>query len=136
MKRRPSDETLRILTLLKLDATRLFQRIKRREAEYMQVFSAKRTREHFPHIFKNRYEGIKIEDLKLCSEEVIMGLDSFYTHVDDLRWYLSHTEEMPGTVNEKVSKSIRDLEKAYDMLSLYIDAEINLQKEEDSPLAG
>ena len=108
MRRRQNDEVLRVLTLLKIDADRLFERIKKREVEYMQVFSAKRTREHFKDIFKNKYETISFSDLKLCSEEVMMGLDNFYTLVDEMRWYLAHTEEMPGTVTEKVNKLINE----------------------------
>ncbi|MDC1174735.1 hypothetical protein OAT67_05050 [Bacteriovoracaceae bacterium] len=135
MRRRQNDEVLRVLTLLKIDADRLFERIKKREVEYMQVFSAKRTREHFKDIFKNKYETISFSDLKLCSEEVMMGLDNFYTLVDEMRWYLAHTEEMPGTVTERVNKLINEMEKCHDTLSLYIGAEIDLQNNEDSPLA-
>lgn len=127
MRSQESEETQRILTLLKLDAKRLFERIRDREPEYMFVFSNKRTREHFRDIFKNRYESVGIPDLKKCSQEVIIGLDNFYTMVDEMRWYLNHTEEMPSTVETKVKGYIRHLNPLYETLNLYINAELGLR---------
>lgn len=121
---RPNEEVQRLLTLLRIDAQRVFERVKYREPEYMQTFSMKRTREHFKDIFKNRYEDVKIIELKLCSEEVIVGLDQFFTKMDDMRWYLNHTEDMPGTVEVNVSQYITELESAHEMLQLYINAEL------------
>jgi hypothetical protein len=119
-------EAQQLLILLKLDALRLFERIKYRAPEYLNIFSNRRTREHFPEIFKNRYDGIALSDLKKCSEDVIIGLDQFYTQVDELRWYLGQTQDMPGTVSDKVYAFISDLEHGHDTLALYIDAELGI----------
>jgi len=116
--------------LLKLDALRLFERIKYRAPEYMYDFSLKRTRDHFPEVFKNRYDNVTIEELKLCGQEVIAGLDQFYTKVDEMRWYLNHTQDMPNRVEDKLHHHIRELEKYFETLNLYIDAEMGLLKEE------
>ncbi len=124
--RRPSEEALRVLTLLRLDAQRLFERIKYRQPEYMQVFSAKRTREHFSQVFRNRYAEAGLSDLKCCSSEVIIGLDNFYNKADELRWYLGTTEEMPATVEETVRHFITELEQLYETLQLYISAEFDI----------
>ena len=128
--KRPGEAALRILTLLRLDAQRLFERIKYREPEYMMVFSQRRTREHFPEIFKNRYDQAGMAELQHCGEEVIVGLDQFYNKVDELRWYLNHTQDMPGAVADHVSHSIAELEQLHEMLQLYINAELGLAKEE------
>jgi len=130
MKVKISEETQRMLMLLKLDALRLFERIKYRAPEYMYDFSLKRTRDHFPEIFKNRYDNVTIEELMLCGQEVIAGLDLFYTKVDEMRWYLNHTQDMPNRVEDKLHHHIRELEKHFETLNLYIDAEMGLLKEE------
>jgi len=130
MKIKISEETQRMLMLLKLDALRLFERIKYRAPEYMYDFSLKRTRDHFPEVFKNRYDNVTIEELKLCGQEVIAGLDQFYTKVDEMRWYLNHTQDMPNRVEDKLHHHIRELEKHFETLNLYIDAEMGLLKEE------
>lgn len=121
-----------MLMLLKLDALRLFERIKLRAPEYMYEFSLKRTRDHFPDIFRNRYEQVNIRELGLCSQEVIAGLDQFYTKVDEMRWYLNHTQDMPNRVEDKLHHHIKELEKIFQTLNLYIDAEMGLLKEKES----
>lgn len=130
MKIKISEESQRLLMLLKLDALRLFERIKYRAPEYMYEFSLKRTRDHFPEIFKNRYDDVSIKDLMLCGQEVLAGLDLFYSKVDEMRWYLNHTQDMPNRVEDKLHHHIRELEKHFETLNLYIDAEMGLLKEE------
>jgi len=131
--KRASDEELRILVILRLDAGRVFERIKYRKPEYMHHFSSRRTREHFPHIFKNRYDDFSIQNLLNCSEEVLVGLDQFYHQVDEMRWYLMVTEDMPGKVEEVVNQSISQIEEAYELLQLYISAELGLKESKESP---
>ena len=130
MKVKISEETQRMLMLLKLDAKRLFERIKYRSPEYMYEFSLKRSRDHFPAVFNNRYESSTIRDLMLCGQEVIVGLDQFYSLVDEMRWYLNHTQDMPNRMEDKVHSYVRELEKLFDTLNLYIDVEMGLLKEQ------
>lgn len=130
MKIKISEETQRMLMLLKLDAKRLFERIKYRSPEYMYEFSLKRSRDHFPAVFNNRYESSTIRDLMLCGQEVIVGLDQFYSLVDEMRWYLNHTQDMPNRMEDKVHSYARELEKLFETLNLYIDVEMGLLKEQ------
>lgn len=130
MKVKISEDTQRMLMLLKLDAKRLYERIKYRSPEYMYEFSLKRTRDHFPAVFTNRYETTTIKDLLVCGEEVIVGLDQFYSKVDEMRWYLNHTQDMPNRVEDKVHSYVRELEKLQETLNLYIDVEMGLAKEQ------
>ena len=132
MKVKISEEAQRLLMLLKLDARRLFERIKYRSPEYMYEFSLKRSRDHFPAVFNNRYETATIRDLMLCGQEVIVGLDQFYTKVDEMRWYLNHTQDMPNRMEDKVHAYVRELEKYFETLNLYIDVEMGLLKEHET----
>lgn len=127
MKVQLSEEAQRILVILKLDAKRVFERIKYRETEYLNVFSMKRTRAHFPEIFKNRYDAVTARELMQCSEEVIVGLDQFYSKIDEIKWYLNVTEDMPSKVSDKMRHHIKELENYFQMLTLYIDAELGLE---------
>ncbi len=126
MKKHDS-ETHQLLVLLKLDAQRLYERIKLRAPEYLSVFSGRRIREHFAEVFKNRYDSASIEVLQKCSPEVIVSLDQFYTQVDNLRWYLDHTQDMPMMVSDKVYQTIRELRDHFETLNLYIDAELGVR---------
>jgi hypothetical protein len=126
MKIKTSENSERLLMLLKLDAKRLLERVKYRAPEYVAEFSLKRTRDHFPEIFKNRYDETQIRELMLCGPEVIVGLDKFYSKIDEMRWYVNHTQDMPSKVEDKMYSHIRELEKFFDMLNLYIDVEMGI----------
>ncbi len=112
------------MLLFKMDATNLFERISSRQHEYIEIFSLKRSRSVFKDIFDNRYSKASIYDLSHCPAEVLEALDQFYTKVDDLYWYLKHTQDMPNTIEDEVSRKIARLGKLYDQLALYIDAEL------------
>jgi hypothetical protein len=129
MKIKISEDSQRILMIMKLDAKRLFERVKYRAPEYMSEFSLKRTRDHFREIFKNRYDETTVRELMLCGPEVIVGLDQFYTKIDEMRWYLNHTQDMPNRVDDKIHTHIRELESFYETLNLYIDVEMGLLSE-------
>lgn len=119
----PKEVAQNILLLLKLDSQRLYDRIKDRSPEYLSIFSIKRTREHFAEIFKSRYGSIEIADLKYCGEDVIRGADAFYHYVDEIKWYLNTTEDMPGTVDDKVHKMIARMKPILRDLQDSIEAE-------------
>lgn len=130
MKSKVDPASQRILLLVKLDAQRLYDRVKYRAPDYIGTFALKRTREHFTDIFKNRYQHMKIDELNHCGEESIIALDKFYTAVDDIHWYLNHTEDMPKKVEDNINAYIRDLDELIETVNLYINAELGYQEEE------
>ena len=129
MKSHLSEESQKVLILLKLDSQHLFDRIKNRMNEYLRTFEVKRTRVHFKDIFRNRYNEIHVDDLKECSSEVIVALDKYYSRVDDMSWYLNHTEDLPNLVRDNLHVGIRDLEKSLSILNLHIDANLRIDDE-------
>lgn len=126
MKSKNDEISQRVLVLLKIDANNLFNRIKDRKTEYLEIFALRRTREHFPKIFKNRYEGTTIMDLSHCSTELITTLDQYYTLVEEMSWYLFQTEDMPNTVEDYISRKISRMGKILASLNLYLDAELGI----------
>lgn len=120
----------RILLLIKLDATSLFNRIKERKVEYLGVFAIKRTRKHFEDIFFNRYRQVEIKELFHCPEECIVAIDNFYNTIEKMQWYLNCTEDMPATVEDRINRKVKEIEVLYHTLCLYIDAELSPQQDE------
>ncbi len=114
-----------ILTLIKLDVHGLFKRIKNRKDSYMDVFSVRRTREHFPEIFFNKYRDISINLLSKISPEIIISIDEFYIKADEIKWYLMTTQDMPATVEENVDRMITLLERAFYNLDGFLDKTLN-----------
>lgn len=129
MKSKNTESTQRVLVLLRIDANNLFKRIKERKSEYLEIFALRRTREHFPMIFNNRYETTTIMDLSHCSTDLITILDQFYTHVDEIKWYLFQTEDMPNTVEDYINRKVSRMEKLLGTLNLFLDAELGIESE-------
>jgi hypothetical protein len=132
MKSNKDEITQRYLQLFKLDAQNLMRRIQQRRKEFVEVFAMRRTREHFPWVFSSRYEKATIKDLAHCSNETIIALDQFYSLIDEMKWYLFHTEDMPNTVEETIFRLTKKLQKLHDTLALYLDAELSLDVAEES----
>ncbi len=107
--------------LISIDAQRLYERIKYREEEYMKMFSLKRTRQHFEGIFYSRYDGVKIEDLQSLDEDIICAIDNFYSKIDDMKWFLNSTEDMPVMVSQTVKKYINEIDELYVELQSYLN---------------
>lgn len=132
MKSNKDEITQRYLLLFKLDAQNLLQRVKSRRKEFVEVFAMRRTRDHFPWVFSSRYERATIKDLAHCSSETIAALDQFYSLVDEMKWYLFQTEDMPSTVEETIFRLTKRLDKLHSTLALYLDAELSLDEGMDT----
>lgn len=129
MKSKNSEAAQRILVLLKIDANNLFRRIKERKSEYLEIFALRRTREHFPLIFSNRYQDTTITDLSHCSSDLITTLDQYYTLVEEMSWYLFQTEDMPNTVEDYINRKISRMGKVLNTLNLFLDAELGIEND-------
>lgn len=129
MKSLKDEITQRYLLLLKIDAQNLVDRVKDRRTEFVEVFSLRRTREHFPKIFFTRYDQATLQDLVHCSSETIVALDQFYKLAEEMSWYLYQTEDMPATVEDTIYRMSRRLEKSHATLSLYLGAELGIEEE-------
>ncbi len=129
MKSKNDEATQRVLVLLKIDANNLFTRIRDRKTEYLEIFALRRTRDHFPRIFRNRYEDTSIIDLSHCSSELITTLDQYYSLAEETNWYLFATQDMPNTVEDFIDRKIRRMEKLLATLNLYLDAELGVVSE-------
>ena len=130
MQTKEQEIAQRVLMLLKLDSKNLFHRLKDRKDEYMEVFSMKRIRSHFQEVFQTRYPGAGLKELMHCSLDTITALDQFYTEVEEMYWYVMHTEDMPVTVEDNASRYLKRIENYYFTLNLYLDAELGINQDE------
>ena len=124
MKSEQQTQKEKYLILVKIDASNLFQRIETRSKDYMDDFSLKRDRSIFREVFSSRYPKMTISELGYLPIEVIELADSFYSAVDALLWYLSHTQDMPNTIEDEILRKSSSLKKVLGNLTLYIDAEL------------
>ena len=119
------------LLLLKLDATNLFERIETRLHEFLDDFSLKRDRAIFKEVFFSRYNTLQMHELAHFSSEVIELANIFYKSINELLWYLCHTQDMPNTIEDEVIRANTVLKKQIANLVLYVDAELSGVKENE-----
>ncbi len=118
---------LTLLTIVQRDVEKLFNRIVDRKDEYLLIFSLKRTRQHFEEIFRSYYPSLTVDHLLCCSPEFVHALEDFYLKVEDLKWYLLSTEDMPQRVSDVVTSKIKFLSEKYFAFKQHIDNEIEIQ---------
>ncbi len=139
MKTSADEISQRYMVLIKIDATNLYNRIKERKNQYIETFSLKRDRSIFREIFSCRYSKGTLFDLSHLPVEIIEVSNDFYTEVNELLWYLMHTQDMPNTIEDEISHYLHLINKKYEVLLLYIDAELSgtkvadLENAEDIP---
>lgn len=95
------------------DARSLVHRISGRKDEYISIFALKRTREHFEQIFKNKFDQMTPELLSYCDQEVIGAYYQFQIEVENLKWYLVYTDDMPHSIDDHIARLINRVEKFY-----------------------
>ncbi|MCY4644160.1 MAG: hypothetical protein OXB88_06030 [Bacteriovoracales bacterium] len=116
------------MTLIRLDVQNLFDRILARKEDYLMILSLKRTREHFCDVFYSKYGQISIDNLKELDDSTIAVLDSFYQEVDQLKWYLLHTEDLPAMLSDRVDGSIKKLKDILYEITEHLNSELRDQK--------
>lgn len=130
VKKHLAPQVQSLIVLLKLDAEGLYNRLSSRKLEYLHIFSVKRTREHFVPLFRTRYWDIPARSLHELSSDCLVAVEKFYSLVEGMQWYLNTTEQMPGTVEERVEGFLKKMEDAKETLLLFLNAELGIDPSE------
>ncbi|WP_375759926.1 hypothetical protein [Corallococcus exercitus] len=113
-RRKKADETTaRVRNLLALDAAGIMRRLAARREEMFLLFSRLRSRDPLVETVASRYADGAFAQLIHLSEQEQAVVDHFYGRLDELRWYFTYTEDMPGTAHQTFSALHRRLEESY-----------------------
>jgi hypothetical protein len=116
-RRKKADEmTARVRNLLALDAAGIMRRLDARKDEMFALFSRLRSRGPLLETLESRYAHGAFEQLVHLTEQEQAVVDRFYERLDELRWYFTYTEDMPGTAQQNFGKLHKRLEEAYRVL--------------------
>jgi len=116
-RRKKADEmAARVRNLIAMDANGIMRRLDARRDEMFNLFSRLRSREPLLETIDSRYAGSAFEQLVHLSEHEQAVVDRYYTCLDELRWYFTYTEDMPGTAQVNFTKLHKRLEEAYRLL--------------------
>ena len=118
MARRKKAEEMaaRVRNLLAMDAAGIMRRLEARRDEMFTLFSRLRSREPLLGTIASRYASGAFEQLIYLPEQEQAVVDHFYERLDELRWYFTYTEDMPGTAQLIFTKLHKRLDEAYRVL--------------------
>ncbi|QDE68475.1 MULTISPECIES: hypothetical protein [Myxococcus] len=116
-RRKKADEMAsRVRNLLAMDAAGIMRRLDARRDEMFALFSRLRSREPLLGTIASRYADGAFDQLIHLPEQEQAVVDHFYGRLDELRWYFTYTEDMPGTAQVIFSKLHKRLEESYRVL--------------------
>ncbi|SEU24284.1 hypothetical protein [Stigmatella erecta] len=116
-RKKPEDEsTRRVRNLIALDAALIMRRLEARRDEMFVLFSRLRSREPMLTTLATRFTSATFHDLVHLPEKEQAVVHGFHERLDELRWYFTYTEDMPGTVQQTFIVLHRRLEEAYRQL--------------------
>ena len=76
----------------------------------LTIWSRHRAREPFLDTLFSRWRTVGLADLALLEPHSLAALEAFHSEVDDLRLFLTWTEEMPVTLRETLEARLLTLE--------------------------
>lgn len=115
-KRKTPDPSPRVRHLLAVDAANVMQRIITRQNEMVALFSRRRDRTPMMEAVRSWFLSITFGELALLEPAEQKAVSLFYELLDELRWYLQYTEDMPTQVLQKVGIYVGRLETTHRQL--------------------
>ncbi|GMU61627.1 MAG: hypothetical protein AMXMBFR34_33900 [Myxococcaceae bacterium] len=110
----------RVRHVLAMDAANVMKRLHARQDEMVRLFSRLRDRAPLMNTVHTWFTTITLAELTLLEPPEQHAVNAFYEALDDLRWYLQYTEEMPTHVREKLSRFVRRLDERHHALTAAI----------------
>ncbi|MBS1153463.1 MAG: hypothetical protein H6Q89_5161 [Myxococcaceae bacterium] len=102
--------------LLAVDAANVIERLVTRQQEMVALFSRRRDRTPMLEAVRSWFLSITFAELSLLPPAEQKAVSLFYELLDELRWYLQYTEDMPTQVLQKVALYVGRLETCHRQL--------------------
>jgi hypothetical protein len=103
--------------VLVLESKALMVRLAARQDEMVALFSRLRNREALLAPFHSLMDSMDFSHLVLLSPDEQQHVTGFRELVNEMKWYLMFTEDMPTQVQLKLTSFIKRLEVAFSALS-------------------
>ena len=120
-KSKPADDrATHVRHLLAVDAANVIGRLVSRQQEMVALFSRRRDRTPMMDAVRSWFLSITFSELSVLPPAEQKAVSLFYELLDELRWYLQYTEDMPTQVLLKIATFVGKLETSHRALSLVI----------------
>lgn len=102
----------RLRLLIAMEVARIVVQLSERLDFMVSVWSKHRSREPFLDTLFTRWRTADLGDLTLLEPAQVHALEGFYAIVEDLKLYLTWTEDMPVTLRDALAARLVDLTDA------------------------
>jgi hypothetical protein len=113
-------DTARVRHLLSLDADAVMKRLLSKQDEAVGLFSRLRTREGMIELCRSSYTTITFSEMVRLDPEEQLAVEGFHQVLNELRWYVRYTEDMPSTVRSTVTLYVTQLDELHRRLNAMI----------------
>lgn len=110
------DRATHVRHLLAVDAANVIARLVVRQHEMVALFSRRRDRTAMMEAVRSWFLSITFGELAQLEPAEQKSVSLFYELLDELRWYLQYTEDMPTQVLQKVALYVGRLETSHRQL--------------------
>jgi hypothetical protein len=90
-----------VALLIALEIRRIVRHLRIRQDMLVKSWSRFRAREPFLETMFSRWRTVAFGDLALLPASAHEALDDFYEVLDDFRYYVKYTSDMPATLEEQ-----------------------------------
>lgn len=109
---RQQERHRRLVKALATEMRRVVDDLVRRRDLLVQIWGHRRVRAPFLDTVFSRYRTLGMDDLLLLEETQLARVERFYSELDDLRFYLAYTQDMPRALTQTLDSSIARLARA------------------------
>ncbi len=113
-------DTARVRHLLSMDADSVMKRLASKQVEAVALFSRLRTREGMVELCRSGFTTITFSELVRLDPAEQQAVEAFHHVLDELRWYVRYTEDMPSTVKSTVTLYVARLDGLHRLLNAAI----------------
>lgn len=113
-------DTARVRHLLSLDADAVMRRLAAKQDEAVGLFSRLRTREGMIELCRSGFTTITFSELVRLDPAEQQAVEAFHQVLNELRWYVRYTEDMPSTVKTTVTLYVTKLDGLHRELNAII----------------
>lgn len=115
-KTRADERADQVRHLIALDATNVLRRLAARHDEMVTLFSRLRSRAPLLETIASTFQTAEFEALAGLTRKEQTAVNAFYESLDELRWYLQYTEDMPLMVRKTATQHLLRLQRVYALL--------------------
>jgi hypothetical protein len=130
-----ASRTARLRILLGLAIHRITDDLLRRRSLLVELWGRHRVRSPFLDTTFQRFRTLSFGELMLLERQELEAVEAYYRELDELRFYLSHTEDMPRALADTIDGCLVRIRNVASVALHALGAQLELSERAAAPWA-